>query len=136
MHKYQIGDIFYRYEAIPHYSGYDEEDSGYLSRVDLICHSYVVRRVTPKCVYVYHDWQPGEKRVLIGARKQWANPTKELALDAFIARRSFQLRYLERDREIAQQALDKAKVMRDGQRSTRADPDISYFANAGSGADG
>lgn len=77
---------------------------------------YEVVRETEKSVYLKVGYDGGNfcerdavKRVLKEARRRWAYPTKELAIDSFIQRKAGQLGHLENMRQKAQALKDYAE---------------------------
>lgn len=76
---------------------------------------YEILRTTPKGVWIRRGSSYGlhgdERFVLLGARKRFACPTKEEALESFIARKKAQKRIYEARARHAERALKIAKNM-------------------------
>ena len=115
-------EYFYRYEDVVYSLGVDEFDDpipGGWVRVEL--REYRVLRRTPKGVRI-EDWgiprvrrlSDGSEKlvygkfVLLDARKRFACPTKEEALDSFKARKKKQIRILKEQLKRAEDALSFA----------------------------
>jgi hypothetical protein len=62
-------------------------------------------KVTPQGVRVDNN-----KLVLAGALKQWANPTKEEAKKAFLARKAKQIQILEHQLKVVRHAVELVKA--------------------------
>jgi hypothetical protein len=104
----KVGDIWYRYEEVTYHPGVDEYDEPLRGpgRVEVNCYEWRVTKVTPKGVRV--GWGMAglmDRFILLDARKRWAYPTKELALESFIARKERQLRILRAQVETVEKAL-------------------------------
>lgn len=69
---------------------------------------YEVVKHTPKGVWIYLGWE-GKRFVLRDARKRFACPTKEEALESFMARKRRQIRILTAQRKNAKEALRLAE---------------------------
>lgn len=77
------------------------------------CQEILVERETAKCV-VLDEY--GQKRfVLKEARKRYAYPTKELALDSYIIRKQRQIQYAAATHDAAKENLDIAKRIQSGE---------------------
>jgi hypothetical protein len=86
---------WYRYEIVRYSNGVDEYDNplpGYSVAVEV--RDFMVSRHTPKGVWI-KTWAENERFVLKDARKRYACPTKEEALDSFIARQRRRISILE-----------------------------------------
>lgn len=85
----KVGDVWYRYNDIHYAAPLDEwEQPVGPGRSDVSCQEYRIVKVTPKGVWVEYAVFAGDRRfVLVGARKQYAWPTKILALRSYIARK-------------------------------------------------
>lgn len=90
--------VLYRYEDVAVSTGYDEWGYSSGSRVELYLREYPVLRETPKGVWIslscgeFHALgDQCERFVLLGARRRFACPTREEALDSFLARKRRQL---------------------------------------------
>ena len=68
---------------------------------------YDVKKTTPKGVWIYAGLD--KKFVLLSARKKFAHPTKEEALDSFIARKKRQMSIVRYQFTRAEIALRKAR---------------------------
>lgn len=70
-----------------------------------------VIRYTPKCVVL--DLWGREYRVLLNARKRFAYPTRELAMESYIRRKELQIRWTQAQHDRAVEFLASAEAMRD-----------------------
>lgn len=70
-----------------------------------------VIRYTPKCVVL--DLWGREYRVLLNARKRFAYPTRELAMDSYIKRKQMQIGWTQAAHDRALENLAAAEAMRD-----------------------
>ena len=70
-----------------------------------------VIRYTPKCVVL--DLWGREYRVLLNARKRFAYPTQELAMESYIRRKELQIRWTQAQHDRAVEFLAAAEAMRD-----------------------
>jgi hypothetical protein len=70
-----------------------------------------VIRYTPKCVVL--DLWGREYRVLLNARKRFAYPTRELAMESYIARKQMQIGWTQAAHDRAVENLASAEAMRD-----------------------
>ena len=95
--------IFYRYVGIPIYS-YDEDVEN-LMGVEILCEEYEVIRETAKGRWVQKKGQryptPKKHFVLDRARKKFAYPEKELAIDSLRHRAKWRISHLVRQLESA-----------------------------------
>lgn len=80
MHLHQVGELWFRYEDIR--LGENR------SSVYLECHA--ITRITDKCVFFNDPYKHEERRVLVNARKRWANPTIPEAKESFYRRKRMQ----------------------------------------------
>jgi hypothetical protein len=71
------------------------------------CDSYRVTKCTPKGVWVSLGYGVKEKFILNDARRRWAYPTKELALESFRIRKERQIMHSNDSIEKANIALRK-----------------------------
>ena len=71
------------------------------------CSSYRVIKTTDKGVWISLGYMIKDKFILNGARKRWAYPTKELALNSFRMRKLRQIEHCRHTEERAKKALDK-----------------------------
>jgi hypothetical protein len=97
---------WYRYDAVPKRE-WITEDRTQLLGVEVFCTEYTVQSETPCGV-----WLSGYPRKWVSntARRRFAYPTKELALDSFRIRNARRISYLKRDLKVAglaKLALDK-----------------------------
>jgi len=94
----------YRYEEITYSRGLDESDNviqGFDMRLEL--RTFVVLRATAKGVWIkMFGLNKEEKFVHLGAKKQYASPTKEQAMQCYKSRKKRQI-------EILSYKLDKAR---------------------------
>ena len=85
---------------------------GHTHTVHITCHEYRVVKHTPKGVWLYTgdlNAHMGKRWCRRDAYKQFACPTKEEALDSFIARKERQIRILKRQTRDAEDALQLAR---------------------------
>lgn len=83
-------EVWYRYEG-KRYASFSYDDGDYTSSyMNIVLHEYRVKRHTPKGVRLTND-----RVVLNDTRKKFACPTKELALESFLARKDRHRRILE-----------------------------------------
>lgn len=100
-------DVAYRFEDVHYSLGVDEWGDplpGYTLRV--VLRTYKIVKYTPKGFRI--DIYGQTKFINLDARKQWACPTKEGALESYIFRKKRQARILSAELESAQHALDIA----------------------------
>jgi hypothetical protein len=95
-----IGDAWYRYVDS------DQEWSRDPYEITLR-----VVRYTPKCAVL--DYYGTQKVVLMDARRRFAYPTRELALESYIARKQSEVSIMAARHDRAVQNLEAAKAMRD-----------------------
>jgi hypothetical protein len=106
--KPQVGDTWYRYEDLRHADVNEFDDIG-PTYVKLHVRTYKVSKVTPKGVWLSYFHIGGICRfVLLEARKRFAHPTKEDALESFKARKAKQIRILEKQLEHVRSAVWQA----------------------------
>lgn len=75
------------------------------------CQYIPVMRETPKCVVL--DDCGHQRYVLKDARKRYAYPTKELALESYIIRKQHQIRWTAAQHDVAKENLETAeRIMR------------------------
>lgn len=109
----QVGDTWYRFEDRRYASIHDECYTA--SRLEVELKEMRVKKVTPKGVklvaaYCWNKgWDIDLRFVRMDAKKRYAHPTKELALQSFIARKEAQVRIYQNRISDAQSALVKAK---------------------------
>jgi hypothetical protein len=77
------------------------------------CQEIPVKRETAKCVVV--DEYGRERFILKDARKRYAYPTKELALDSYIIRKQRQIQHAAATHDAAKEYLDTAERMQRGE---------------------
>lgn len=128
LQKPQVGDVWYRYDDKKYASVDPETDRVYVSPVRIEESVYVVTKVTPKGVWVQRCFGDPKKFdpktmlsssrsfVLQGEGKRMAHPSKELALESLLARKSRQasiysarLKDAESAKRLAQHELSKLK---------------------------
>lgn len=84
-----------------------------------LCH-IPVKRETPK--YVVLDEYGLERFVLKDARKRYAYPTQELALDSYIIRKQRQIQYAAATHDAAKENLETALAVQRGEKRPRQSP--------------
>jgi len=96
---------WFRVEEISYASALDEYDNPIgTSRLELRVRQFDVKKVTPKGVWLDLGW--GDARfVRTNARKQYACPTLELAMESFKARKQRQIKLLTSQLQRAERAL-------------------------------
>ena len=82
-------EFWYRYEG-RRYANFSEWEEVTGTHVNIVLHEYRVKRHTPKGVRLTDG-----RVVLHDTRKKFAHPTKELALESFLARKDRHRRILE-----------------------------------------
>lgn len=107
----QVGDTWYRYDDIRYAAPLDEyENPRGPGRVAVELRSYQVQRVTPKGVWLSRYY--GDPRfVRLSARKRFAYPTPEEALESFMARKKRQLSILHAQAAKVERALAAGKAL-------------------------
>lgn len=112
-----VGDTWYRYEDRTYAAPLDEyENPVGQPRTELVLYDLTVLRVTPKGVWL-SLWPGATPRfVLDSARKRYAAPTKELALEGYLARKRSHVRILEAQLRRAQNALALGEALTAGKR--------------------
>lgn len=107
---------FYRYEEVQSAETYyDEYGSRWFAVVRLNLTAYKVIKKTPGGVWI-NCWGRGphdRKFILMSAKKKWACPTKEAALESFIARKKRHRDILESRLAVVNEALEQAKKMKE-----------------------
>lgn len=86
----QVGDIWHRFDDHRVSFVIDAEAEHYGTRTELFHTQFEVTKVTPKGVWLSGVVFGVPRFVLLAARKQYASPTQELALLAFLARKARQ----------------------------------------------
>lgn len=112
------GEALYRFEEAIYSPGVDDFDDplpGYTMEVHL--HKFPIERRTPKGVWI-RGWG-GMRFVLLSARKRYACPTIEEALESFQARKNRQIKILKGQLQRAELALSLSD-------SWKEKPNISY----------
>jgi hypothetical protein len=104
----QVGDTWYRYEDV-RYGVADEHGDVVSSYVQLRMTDFVVRKVTPKGVWVSAGGICIPRFVLTAANKRYALPTKEEALESLLARKARQILILESQTKHARDASTLAQ---------------------------
>lgn len=107
---------YYRYEMVVcNESYYDDWGKKWFTHVRLHLSEHRVLKKTPQGVWVnYWGHHHDRKFVLTKARKKWACPSKEEALESFIARKKRQADHLERELAEVNEALEVAnKTMKE-----------------------
>lgn len=103
----QVGDSWYRYEDRTYAAALDEYDMPTGSgRMEVVMSEYRVHKVTPAGVWVVRGNWDTPRFVLRAARKQYASPSKEAALTAYLARKRRQVSILESRAAKARRALE------------------------------
>lgn len=108
---------WYRYEEVRYSAGVDEFDNPLgKGHLELHLRELPVIKTTPKGVWIElygHSIRYDSKRfVLLNARKRYACPTKEAALESFIARKQRQERILKSQLDDVYEALTIAYAKR------------------------
>ena len=98
-------EYLYRYD----YTNYEAASIFGAPRVEVHPESFLIVKRTPKGAWVNTYF--GRKFVNLGARKRWACPTREEAMESFIARKERQLSILKAQARNVEAALDRAKEM-------------------------
>jgi hypothetical protein len=88
-----------------------------------------VARETPKCVVL--DEYGRERYVLKDARKRYAYPTKELALDSYIIRKQRQIQHAAATHDAAKENLETAEAIKRGEKKPR--PALFQFTGGANG---
>ncbi len=93
------------------------------------CDSYSVVKRTLKGVWISLGWGSKDKFILNGARKRWAYPTKEEALESFRIRKRRQIMHCNDMIDNANQGLIKVglKAIERGTRFTKYDDDMENW---------
>ena len=116
----EIGDIRYRYDYHAYATVFDLSFEGRrVKHVDVTASRYMVTKVTDCGVwitegygteprYILEKWRFGNTR----PRKRWAYPTKELALESFLARKYSQKSILTSQLENVRESIVVAEKMR------------------------
>jgi hypothetical protein len=102
---------WYRYEIVRYSNGVDEFDDplpGHSVAVEV--RDFMVLRHTPKGVWI-ETWAGDKRFVLKDARKRYACPTKEEALDSFIARQRRRVSILEAQAQDSRIGMQIAKEL-------------------------
>lgn len=100
----KVGDTWYRYED-HRYASLTEWDEISSVSVQVDEQTYKVAKVTPKGVWLSIGF--GDRRfVLLDARKRFAHPTKEEALQSLKARKEAQMRILRTRLGYAERAVN------------------------------
>ena len=95
-----MDDIWYRYV--------DSDQEWSRDPFELTFH---VKRYTAKSAVL--DWYGQEKFVLLNARKRFAYPTRELAMESYVARKEREIRMMSARHDRAVEYLAAAQAMRD-----------------------
>lgn len=114
----QVGDTWYRYEdqLVGSYDAFDDRVTGSSTKLQLV--EYKVGRVTPKGVWLGHFFgmpnpdnvdTRGCRFVRLDAHRRHACPTKEEALQSFLARKERQLSILCKQVQRVKEAIQLAK---------------------------
>lgn len=88
-HSSKVGDLFYRIDDRTYSVVIDAEREEYGSQLALVGSTYRVTKVTPKGVWL-NVWVNKDRFVCLSHTKQFASPTKELAIQGFQARKKRQ----------------------------------------------
>lgn len=123
----------YRYEEISTLpSEYDDCTRKWIvAEVRLILSEYQIIRKTPGGVWIRLPWGVGRrivdrKFILMTAYKKWACPTKEEALESFIARKHRHRDILESRLAVVQRALELAEKMKETVDGKREGADVLH----------
>jgi hypothetical protein len=84
------------------------------------CYEIPVVRETPKCVVL--DEYGRARYVLKDARKRYAYPTKDLALDSYIIRKQRQMQHAAASHDSAKENLETAQRIKRGEQAERSNP--------------
>jgi hypothetical protein len=103
-------EVWFRVED-RRFASLDEFEDALPGRVYVELYEYEVISHTPKGVWVY-DYYGHPKFVLRAARKRWACPTKEEAIQSFLARKERQIKILRNQLSQATTAIQLAKQMK------------------------
>lgn len=126
-------EYWYRYEDVKYAAPIDEYERPIgEGRVEVRLRKYRVIKHTPKGVWISQDFwftphhdhiypdNVNKKFVLRDARKRFACPTIEEALESFKARKKRQIRILRAQARDAEKALEKADKEHERQNNRRA----------------
>jgi len=105
-------EVWYRYEEVRYSPGTDEygDPLPYRGRLEVKLDEYEVIKTTPKGVWIrLYSWGNEKRFILRGARKRYACPTKEEAIESFRARKERQRRILTSQLEDVNDALNYIK---------------------------
>ena len=105
-----MAEFYYRYQDHEqyHFGGYDEH--GTWIGVEIACKRLRVLRRTHRGAWIETGYKQ-EKFILDGARRRWAYPTKEEALNSFKCRKQSQIWHAKRAFRNARAALKQIETM-------------------------
>ena len=105
-------------QALPVLYRYETSGSG-TSRVALFREEYVPVKETPKGWWIDYWGDKGQARKWVSktGKKRFAYPTKELALESFVARKQHMIAKLEYTLEMTKTALELAKQIQAGEKT-------------------
>lgn len=107
----KVGDTWFRYEEQTYSIVYDADRESYGTRTELKCRQFEVVKVTAKGVWIRVGWIRATNRfVLLSARRRFAAPTQQLALESFLARKHRQIGILMRQINRAERMADEAEL--------------------------
>lgn len=101
--------VLYRYET----------SGSHTSQVGLFCDQFRAIRETPKGWWIEYWGDKGQARKWVAktGRKRFAYPTKELALESFVARKQHMIAKLEYTLGTTKTALELAKQIQAGEKT-------------------
>ena len=107
----EIGDTWYRFEDRRYSTAIDPEREIFGSTLKCVLRTMTVSALTPKCVWLGYFPGGKERLVKLNAYKKAYHPTKELALESFIARKTRQAQIYASRLADAREALEWAKSL-------------------------
>jgi|GEM_PF-5104034 len=111
-------DVLYRFDEFSTCDG-----------VRIYCTSYQIVKRTPKGAWI-NLWYGKNKFVLADARKRWACPCRESAMESFRARKTKQIEHLTRQLDRAKCALATSETW-DGEKVLNSKPNPIFDALLG-----
>lgn len=110
--EYPGKEYWYRYSYEVDYGNAEFIAFSHKPAIRLVKELWVVQRHTPKGVWIRRQgWYDKERFVLKGARRSWAYPTPELALNSFLIRKRRQIGYLTSQLSNVTEALALAEAL-------------------------
>lgn len=123
----RTGEVWYRFHERVVSAGVDEWDNPVgPGRIEVYVSKYPVMKHTPKGVWL--DIYDQKKFVLRDARKRYACPTMEEALESFVARKKRQIRILSTRLRHAEDAIMKAEYQY-GDKEKRKQGELEWMAS-------